>query len=473
MSKILAKKLGFSLGLEDDAPAADITINVETDEEGTPLAGTTLDGENTVEQDQVETAEAESEVTESNDQVEELEEAQETLENYYVALEHYNRNGGMNREAAAMMSIGVEGVVRRFGITPKDLNISVESFGDNRQRATTISMEGVKDMLATIWTKIKEVMDKMWKALKNFYMKLFSGAVRLKKRAEAIAKKASNHGKVMGEKRIEISLLKQLHFSGKPGKFNDYIQTLEKYSAVTDLLQKGGFEKSTEEVTKLINSVDGGKLREKSLTKSTTAVINDRGIMTLGGALDKTPSKEVIAGFSDNAAEAKCTDELAGGVILVGVIGKEDPNSDGAESVRALFNTTKCGFVKKSQRSVSVDNSAQFDTLTLTQVETLSNKVVTIAENVRGYEKMWHKRESMLSDVKKAGDKAVSQLERDKENDDKEGKEYNEGIAYIQGATAYIRRAVNFESQVNSRALATSSAILNYCVASIRAHNES
>lgn len=459
MSK-LAKKLGFSLGLEDDAPAADITINVETDEEGTPLAGTTIDGENTVETDQVETAEAEAEVTETNDQVEELEEAQETLENYYVALEHYNRNGGMSREAAGMMAIGVAGVTRKFGIGLEDLNISVESFGDNRQRATTVSMEGIKDMLAEIWRKIKELLFKMWKSLKNFYMKLFSGAVRLKKRAEAIKKKAQQETRGISEKKIEVGLLKQLHISGKAPSASNIEDTLSYYQEATAGLKSGGFDKATDHTVSIINDISSSNIDNQLVALLKVSIEFAQDAETVKAAPKKAELYQAKRFYSDltSAEYSKSSGELLGGKIALVVVNNDDKNPG-----------IKMGFTRFSEKVKEVDSTGTFETLTTSQVTDFCGKIIDIADNVRLYEKVWDKREKALKDITTAGDKAVKNVEKD---DDSDSSAKKTATKVIQNATSNIRANVNFEQQINSNALATSGAVLNLCVSSLRAHSD-
>lgn len=459
MSK-LAKKLGFSLGLEDDAPAADITINVETDEEGTPLAGTTLDGENTVEADQVEVAEAEGEVEETNDQVEELEEAQETLENYYVALEHYNRNGGMTREAAGMMAIGVAGVTRKFGIGLEDLNISVESFGDNRQRATTVSMEGIKDMLAEIWRKIKELMFKMWKSLKNFYMKLFSGAVRLKKRAEAIKKKAQQETRGISEKKIEVGLLKQLHISGKAPSASNIDATLTYYQDATAGLKSGKFDEVTNHTVSIIDGISSGKFVDQlvALAKVSTEFLE--AAVSIKAATNKADLHQAKRFYSDltSADNSKSSGELLGGKIALVVVNTDSKNPG-----------VKMGFTRFSEKVKEVESTGSFETLTTSQVTDFCTKIIDIADNVRLYEKVWDKREKALRDINTAGDKAIKNVEKD---DDADSNNKKVATKVIQNATGNIRVNVSFEQQINSNALATSGAVLNLCVSSLRAHSD-
>lgn len=470
MSK-LAKKLGFSLGLEDDAPAADITINVETDEEGTPLAGTTLDGENTVEADQVETAEAEGEVEETNGQVEELEEAQETLENYYVALEHYNRNGGMNREAAGMMAIGVAGVTRKFGIGLEDLNISVESFGDNRQRATTVSMEGIRDMLAEIWRKIKELMFKMWKALKNFYMKLFSGAVRLKKRAEGIKKKASNTTKGIGEKKIEVGVLKQLHIGGKAPDAAQLEKSLEVYQHLTDATVKGGFDKVSTAVTTAIDKVadmDPQTLANACVGIAVVAWGASQAVASMGHPAQLHQVKRFVSDATTNA-NSLATPELPGGKVLVFVAQGVQVGSTPQETIEKSVRGVRFGITRAAEKSKEIDSTGTFETLSTGQIENLCSKVIDIADNVRLYEKIWDKREKGLKEIQTAGDKAVKSIEKD---DDQNGSVKKLSTSVIQNTTTMIRSLVNLEQQINSQAISTCSSVLNLCVASLRAHDD-
>ena len=129
----------------------------------------------------------------------------------------------------------------------------------------------------------------------------------------------------------------------------------------------------------------------------------------------------------------------------------------------------KMGFTRASDKVKEVDSTGSFETLGTSQISSICNKVIDIADNVRLYEKVWDKREKMLKDIQSAGDKAVKNVEKE----DDENSELKKSVTrVIQAVTKDVRALASFEQQVNSKALATSSAVLNLCVSSLRAHSD-
>ena len=143
-------KLFQALGMEDDAP--NVQVNIDTDEGGMPLDDVTAEGEPTPEADAAEMEADAAEIEADDEQIEELEEAQETLESYLIARESAKKNGGLTDDAAQIMAIGLESIMGKYGYDAQEVGMaSLESWGDNRSNKTTVSMEGIRDTLRTIW----------------------------------------------------------------------------------------------------------------------------------------------------------------------------------------------------------------------------------------------------------------------------------------------------------------------------------
>ena len=199
-------KLNRSLGLENDAPT--VEINVDVDEAGVPLDGVDLEGNPTPEVDEAEMLEAASEIEDDSDEIDELEEAQATLESLSTLMREDYQNGGMSPESARFAAIAVESISLKYGITAQEVGISLESFGSDRNAGTIVSMEGVRDFISNIVRTIIEKVKELMKKVADFYQRNLSGAAGLKRRAEALKKKARNvTGTKMKETKLEDKAL--------------------------------------------------------------------------------------------------------------------------------------------------------------------------------------------------------------------------------------------------------------------------
>lgn len=207
-------KLNRSLGLENDAPT--VEINVDVDEAGVPLDGVDLDGTPTPEVDEAEMLEAANEIEAEDDEIEELEEAQATLESLHTLMREDYQNGGMSPESARFAAIAVESISLKYGITAQEAGISLESYAEDRNSATIVSMEGVKDFISNIVRTIVEKIKELMKKIADFYHRNLSGAAGLKRRAEALKKKARNTtGTKMKENKLDDKgLFSRLNIGG-------------------------------------------------------------------------------------------------------------------------------------------------------------------------------------------------------------------------------------------------------------------
>jgi len=101
-------------------------------------------------------------------------------------------DGGLDRQSAGILEVAVESHLGRVGLSANDAMVSIESFGGTTTQleATQVSVEAIKEKAKQLWDflvkKFKEAREKIY----QWFKKVFSGAAKLKSRAEAIAKKA-------------------------------------------------------------------------------------------------------------------------------------------------------------------------------------------------------------------------------------------------------------------------------------------
>jgi len=182
--------------------------------------GVVEDNANSAETAMLEVADSEAEGAEGDAAVDEAVEAVSSLEAYCVALEAANATGGLTREGAAVMNIGLEHIYSQLGFRKEDTKVvSMENFGQasSRANATQIAMESVKDKLKEIWAAIIAHIKKAIEWVKGHFNKIFGTAERLQKRAKALSQ-AAGSANVSGqpkEKTFENErLVKALHING-------------------------------------------------------------------------------------------------------------------------------------------------------------------------------------------------------------------------------------------------------------------
>ncbi len=156
-------------------------------------------------------------------QVEEAVEVQEALGEYQEALESIAQQGGLDRNGAMILQIGLEQLCARVGIDASRSAVpmpSMESFGgaSQRVRATQLAMESVTDKMKQVWAAIVAAIKRAGEWLKGFWKTLTDSNVRLKARAEKVAA-AARSAKADGGAEIENGgLANKLHTNGKVEK---------------------------------------------------------------------------------------------------------------------------------------------------------------------------------------------------------------------------------------------------------------
>lgn len=413
----VSRKLNLSLGLEDDAP--NVQVNIDTDEGGMPLDNITEDGEPTPEADEVELNEAADEVDGDSEAIDDLQDASEALESIYLSMESAQRNGGLTREAAVFAGHAVQAAMRKFNVSSEEVGISLESFSDNKARATTVSMEGIREALEAIWDKIVSVFQAMMKKIADFWNKYLAAAPRIKRRAEGLRKKARNVTGTQKEKTIATGLFRQLNVAGEvpkaanmPGYIKSVRGVFSKNASTDDLdaFAKKVFSKENLASREWVSSVN-------ELRNAVTAVQSTYGITT---------SRTVtIAG--DNVT-LKTSGSLPGNALLVcdRVKGYNDANSgDGPTAFAAEIRSVKWGVYadKHDLKTKDTDKDKKFETLSASTVEAICDEVIESMELVIQQKTQTSRKENRVKLIKKAGDDFVNDAASDNEDGTKSQQE--------------------------------------------------
>lgn len=157
-----------------------------------------------VERELIELDETHEEARAAVEVVEELEERHEQVEELEEALESFNRDGGMSRDAAVLYQMRLQQLTAGLESVPgcSYVTVSVESFGGTggRLAASLEQAEKTKAAKDGIWQTIMRMLRAVKDAIVNFFGRLTSSNVGIKKKAEELKQKASSfRGEVSGE----------------------------------------------------------------------------------------------------------------------------------------------------------------------------------------------------------------------------------------------------------------------------------
>lgn len=145
--------------------------------------------------------------------------------------EDIDNNGGVSTESAKYLNF----ILDRMGIASL-VNVSVENFGDNSRRlgASKVSVEGIRETLRNWWESLLAWFTKMRKKLKTWWIKNFSTASALQKRAQNLQERAQAITKGQPkEKKLSFSNLQSsLFMDGKMPSANDLRSGLESMSVL-------------------------------------------------------------------------------------------------------------------------------------------------------------------------------------------------------------------------------------------------
>lgn len=183
-----------------------------------------LDNADSLETELLEVQETVDEGVTQETQVEEAVEVSEALGEYQEALESIAKQGGLDRNGAMILHIGLEQLRARVGVTGGKVTMpSMESFGgaSQRVRATQLAMESIAETAGKVWAAILAAIKRAGEWLKNFWKTLTDSNHRLKARAEKVkAAAAAAKGEAAGELE-NAGLAGKLHINGKVEKTFD------------------------------------------------------------------------------------------------------------------------------------------------------------------------------------------------------------------------------------------------------------
>ena len=227
----IRSKLNRSLGLESSMTVG-VGDNDAFDEVGTVVDSVMPDGTPTPESDVVELEIIYDDAFTSKDDLEELIAAASGIETVVLAMADDQTNGGLTEQSSRYAEVALESIGRRYSITPRDMGmVSLESFSGDSKHANVVSMEGIIDTLKSWWDAIVTKFKQLIVKLNKYWQESWSGAARLKSRAEALKAKSRSIKGSIKEKNIEdAGLYNALNIRGKVASPSELIAAYSKVS---------------------------------------------------------------------------------------------------------------------------------------------------------------------------------------------------------------------------------------------------
>jgi hypothetical protein len=467
-------------------------------------AGEDLAGDNTVEAATTEMAEATGDVAEVNDDIDDLVVDADNLEAVQDTMESFKARGGMTKDLALMSQVAIENIISKYpGLTLRGIGIpSVESFGDAGQRLTqtTVSCEGIRQLLSDFWAMIMKQVNKLTAYVRNWYLKVLDAAPRLKKRAEAIGNRAEDTTGTIENKQIEIGLLRDLSLNGKAATGAQVLSALETIkagnAAALEAKSAESYESTMNALLDILEKAVDGKLESLS-TESRVASL-EAGAKpgaagatgagtggTVGGAPAKSYKDKLVESLKGSAKGYACSNSLPGddkrfdvarttALASNEILGNKavifrQPGS-ASTTVKAISKNSGLSVDTLNMKQKALESTGTFETLATSQVKSIADVVAEICETIIAYKKAWDGREKQQKRMDAEVKKAINSSEKaSDENGNTTSKVVRECADAI--STGW-RTGVQFESQLINYSIKTGRAALSYCERSLSEHKK-
>lgn len=420
----VAQRLGFGFENEEERMEGDVILN----------------GDETVEGELLEVAEAQEEVDIEEEAIAELEEAADGLGEVAEEVEASMEDGGLDPRAARFMQLATQSYTARLGAQAPIVS-SMESFGGSsgKLNSTQVSLEGLKEFVITIWEKIIQLWNSLIAKVKNLWLKLFDAAPKLAKRAEALKEAASNTTGTAKEAKIN-GPLKALHIGGRAPDLVKAAATLEAEAKNKDA-SKTAIE-IAEEAVKNLETVAATPEKIDEINKA-------------DGKIAKVIAKVVKGGTVVDGRTTAYSAELPGGVKSYTSVKSEGTAGELMASLRSGM--------QDADPKKQVEATGEFATLTPSQVETICGHIIKMAHGIADYKKDWENQQKAVDGLKAAGDKVTKSTK----GDDLTSEQKSAITSFVRGAGNSGSYVVKANSTLNAYCLKTGRVMLSVCEKSL------
>lgn len=397
---------------------------------------------------------------------------QEELEQAEEIVEEAQEGHGLSPDAARFLQNTMSRIIGKRAAARAVAQENFEGGRSAQREATRNALESIRETLKQFWEAIKKALKKFYAKVKTYLVKAFSGAKKLKERAERLQEKASNTVGTIEDKTFSFGQCKAIATDGKYADINSVTGGL----TAVETFMKGLVK--VEKADKFDSVLDEAVTLAESAIK---AAKTSSGASVTGGDAVVTKLKAIQGGsdlsFSDDVEDklgkmytsedasitAKMSAKMPGGkaVFSITVAGAVDTSTP-KEFAKAIKNTRLVlGNDKYTPRDIS---DGDVKTLSTSQIDKVCDSVIEIAETAYTYQKAWERRDKFQAKLERDIDSIVKDVNSDKEEDNRLQSDVRK---FADALPAAVRRRTSFESQFISYALTTGSAFLNYAERSL------
>ena len=416
------------------------------------------------------------------------------------------RGATMNQAWYRILNLELKQNARRTKVAFDPLP-AMESMDHLHPRELTIAMENVvTDFIKNMWEKLKNMFLTMHKKIKDWYIKAWDGAARLKKQAEALkAKTESMSSSTPRETSFEMAGVKALHIGGKVPQASEIGQGVVKITNHTQVIcgknagDYDGFYPTAEKLlgltiaqAKTMKNSNGAVDKDGNPAKTTEAeafggtagsVVTDSvgnnakqsgeenklmlAIKTLFddcadavGIKTNNPIKGDTRFPEDKGTAYRNPEELLGGIMLV----YTTPIQSGVTTFDS-YSDFKAGF-KISPEPVlaqpkEVEDTGSFQTATPPVIVNICENVITSCDVFVNYKLLWDKREKSTENLTKQMDQYVAA------NSNLQGAGQRHVSNSISTTVALVKKLQDGESRWSKYAMTVLNKAIVYCRTSL------
>ena len=456
-------------------------VNPEHNDSGIEISedGETLSASETLEGIVIQEQEEEAQVDEAIEQHEEIEQTAEAVESFLTAsIEARQAGQYWSAQTAAMTERGLQAIMLASGGSAdfKVRQLAGENFSGRRDaESAMISFENaVTDMLKNLWQKLKDMLKKIYRKVRDFFTKHFSAVGMLKKRAEAIRKKAQNLDKAPGTKKITCAALAQIHMDGKVPSANDLNGAMELYTTCLSGLSDGQTtSKFSDALDTISDTVEDKDLVDKHGQPNKTTIDTIASLMAMymakatpgsGTKFTKPVTAPTNLGVDLTTETAKSTELLPGGFI--GVVIETKPNLPlTVPNVKRLLSNNRLVFTQGKEKTKEYSTDKEVSPLKAGEIIQISTSVADFCEESLKFKNAYEKYE-------KANDRFIAKMDKianSRAGNDDDDEQQRARMVIASGASAFSKNVISWIKSINSHGVRTGRASLDFCNASLNA----
>lgn len=465
-----------SEGAEDQGPVAEI----EVDEAGAPLTA-----EDTVEGEVIEASEHAEAAEETAVEAETVENTAEALESFLLASVEDRRNGNYwSAQTARNVERGFQAVIQATGGNPnfKVRQLAGENFSDRRDaQSSMISFENaVTDMLKTLWQKLKDMVKKVIRHVRQFFIKHFSAVGMLKKRAEAMRKKAQTQEKAPGKGKVTVSGWSALQIKNAMPEGKEIASGIGVFATFAEELSPKTLSSYGDALEAVADIIDSDKVSDVDAVELVLRAVADQQRQVSGNSALWPDSPPNHAGVDRLSETGQATKELPGGVVAVGVVTDRGldaywqsvaPNGSvklTAADYATVLKDIRFVFVQARDKSKDLDTGKEHKRLSAGEVLTICSKILEFCDSALRHKNSFERYEKQTDKFLAKMDKIASDT-RGHDDDDQKTATIRRNLA--SGVAASLRNMTLWQQSVERRGLSVSRAALDYCNASLNTSN--